>query len=147
MQFVHNSNVFFPCIIHILYTGCAKIKKIIPAPKVWGWINYLLVVLHLSKCQINFERIQLKAQGLLPIVRQFDPTGRGSTCILKVRHRTHFWWCKNLERGSIKNYVNVRESITNLRIHITAPRTSDHLNQNVPVLRTSTAWNTDLRYK
>jgi len=30
----HNSNVFDPCIIHILYTGCAKIKKkIIPAPK------------------------------------------------------------------------------------------------------------------
>jgi len=29
----HNSNVFYSCIIHILYTGCAKIKKIIPAPK------------------------------------------------------------------------------------------------------------------
>ena len=29
----HNSNVFGTCIIHILYTGCAKIKKIIPAPK------------------------------------------------------------------------------------------------------------------
>ena len=31
----HNSNVFGPCIIHILCTGCAKIKKkkIIPAPK------------------------------------------------------------------------------------------------------------------
>jgi hypothetical protein len=29
----HNSNVFGSCIIHILYTGCAKIKKIIPAPK------------------------------------------------------------------------------------------------------------------
>jgi len=29
----HNSNIFFFCIIHILYTGCAKIKKIIPAPK------------------------------------------------------------------------------------------------------------------
>jgi len=30
----HNSNVFASCIIHILYTGCAKIKKkIIPAPK------------------------------------------------------------------------------------------------------------------
>jgi len=26
-------NVFGSCIIHILYTGCAKIKKIIPAPK------------------------------------------------------------------------------------------------------------------
>jgi len=30
----HNSNVFGFCIIHILYTECAKIKKIIPAPKV-----------------------------------------------------------------------------------------------------------------
>ena len=30
----HNSNIFGSCIIHILYTGCAKIKKkIIPAPK------------------------------------------------------------------------------------------------------------------
>jgi len=29
----HNSNVFDSCIIHILYTGRAKIKKIIPAPK------------------------------------------------------------------------------------------------------------------
>jgi len=28
-----NSNVFGSCIIHILYTWCAKIKKIIPAPK------------------------------------------------------------------------------------------------------------------
>ena len=29
----HNSKVLGSCIIHILYTGCAKIKKIIPAPK------------------------------------------------------------------------------------------------------------------
>ena len=30
----HNSNVFGSCIIHILYTGCAKSKKkIIPASK------------------------------------------------------------------------------------------------------------------
>jgi len=30
----HNSKVFGSCIIHILYTGCVKIKKkIIPAPK------------------------------------------------------------------------------------------------------------------
>ena len=29
----HKSNVFGSCIIHILYTGCAIIKKIIPAPK------------------------------------------------------------------------------------------------------------------
>ena len=32
MQF-HNANLFGSCIIHILYTRCAKIKKIIPAPK------------------------------------------------------------------------------------------------------------------
>ena len=30
----HNANLFGSCIIHIFYTGCAKIKKIIPAPKV-----------------------------------------------------------------------------------------------------------------
>ena len=29
----HNSKVYGSCIIHIFYTGCAKIKKIIPAPK------------------------------------------------------------------------------------------------------------------
>jgi len=29
----HNSNLFGSCVIHILYTECAKIKKIIPAPK------------------------------------------------------------------------------------------------------------------
>ena len=28
----HNSKVFASCIIHILYTGCAKIKNINPAP-------------------------------------------------------------------------------------------------------------------
>ena len=32
-SFFHNSNVFGSCIIHILYTGCDKIKKIVPAPK------------------------------------------------------------------------------------------------------------------
>jgi hypothetical protein len=29
----HNYILFGSCIIHILYTVCAKIKKIIPAPK------------------------------------------------------------------------------------------------------------------
>ena len=29
----HNYKVFVFCIIHILYTVCTKIKKIIPAPK------------------------------------------------------------------------------------------------------------------
>jgi len=29
----HNSNLFGSCIIHILYTGCAKIKKNNSGPK------------------------------------------------------------------------------------------------------------------
>ena len=29
----HNADLFGSCIIHILYTECAEIKKIIPAPK------------------------------------------------------------------------------------------------------------------
>jgi hypothetical protein len=29
----HNANLFGSCIIHILYTKCAKIENIIPAPK------------------------------------------------------------------------------------------------------------------
>ena len=29
----HTANLFGSCIIHILHTGCAEIKKIIPAPK------------------------------------------------------------------------------------------------------------------
>ena len=45
----HNSNVFGSCIIHILYTGCVKIKNtyIIPAPKV-----YILSVFFSSKCSL-----------------------------------------------------------------------------------------------
>ena len=38
MQLFHNSNVFGSCIIRILYTGCAKIKK-----KFWRQkVNFLL---------------------------------------------------------------------------------------------------------
>ena len=33
-SFFHKSNIFGSCIIHILYRRCAKIKKIILAPKV-----------------------------------------------------------------------------------------------------------------
>ena len=29
----HNATFFGSCVIHILYTGCDKIKKKIPAPK------------------------------------------------------------------------------------------------------------------
>jgi hypothetical protein len=35
----HNSNVFGSCIIHILYTGCAKIKKNSGAERLMGCIQ------------------------------------------------------------------------------------------------------------
>jgi hypothetical protein len=48
----HNSKVFGSCIIHILYTGCAKIKKIIiPAPK-FNLPNERLISLQNAVCFI-----------------------------------------------------------------------------------------------
>jgi len=41
-SFFHDSNVFGSCIIHILYTGCAKIKKKSGAKRLiytrWVWL-------------------------------------------------------------------------------------------------------------
>ena len=42
----HNANLFGSCIIHILYTGCAKIKKIIPAPK--GYVKSCIILYFVS---------------------------------------------------------------------------------------------------
>ena len=36
----HNSNLFGSCIIHILYTGCAKIKKKIPSQNVYMYVMH-----------------------------------------------------------------------------------------------------------
>ena len=50
----HNSDIFGSCFIHILYTGCAKIKrKIIPAPKV----NMFRMLIHPSSgaCDLFVE--------------------------------------------------------------------------------------------
>jgi len=46
----HNSNLFGSCISHILYTECAKIKKIIPALKVKEELNDLY-------CSPNIVRV------------------------------------------------------------------------------------------
>ena len=47
----HNSNVFGSCIIHILYTECAKIKKIITAPKVKKCAGLLHIIYYI--CMIG----------------------------------------------------------------------------------------------
>ena len=59
----HNSNLFGSCIIHILYTECAKIKKLIPAPKgccscIWSSALQILNIrlmtrMHLDQCFTN----------------------------------------------------------------------------------------------
>ena len=55
----HNSNVFGSCIIQILYTGCAKIKKkMIPARK--GYKNVRLNQLMVYST-LNSETEQLPA--------------------------------------------------------------------------------------
>ena len=67
-SFFHNSNIFGSCIIHILYIRCAKIKKIIPAPKVKQdkpWFDGECLGLWIKGSGLKFSlyRIQAKANG------------------------------------------------------------------------------------
>ena len=56
MQFFHNYNVFGSCIIHILYTECAKIKKkkVNPrnVPKFFADFSCNTLYVHSTKGQI-----------------------------------------------------------------------------------------------
>jgi hypothetical protein len=51
----HNSNLFGSCIIHILYTECAKIKKIIPAPKRLTSFTSLITVVTMQRQTSRFN--------------------------------------------------------------------------------------------
>ena len=53
----HNSNLFGSCIIHILYTVCAKIKKIIPAPKGYESRSCIILYYHPG----SYQRVLQKA--------------------------------------------------------------------------------------
>ena len=54
LQF-NNSNVFCSCVIHILYIGCAKIKKkIIPAPKVSLNAVYFIILTYFVPVLFTF---------------------------------------------------------------------------------------------
>ena len=55
----HNSNVFGFCIIHILYTGVLKLKKIIPAPKV----NHCATAVPYINNDINNIQEELRGTG------------------------------------------------------------------------------------
>ena len=51
----HNSKVFGSCIIHILYTGCAKIKKIFPASKCWTISKISSRFWDIMQCRLVFS--------------------------------------------------------------------------------------------
>jgi len=92
----HNSNVFGPCIIHVMYTGCAKIKKnsgakrlmrssryiCCPVPKfrVWPWycyrsvlfINVKPVLLSTVWCCVCATTILLSHTRLSMILKQLQ---------------------------------------------------------------------------
>ena len=58
----HNTNLFGSCIIHILYTGCAEIKKNNSGAKGLHPICHLLAligahhILHISRVMVNLLR-------------------------------------------------------------------------------------------
>ena len=73
---LHNSNVFGSCIIHILYTGCAKIKKIIiPAPKGQrkgrGWCGGEYESWSIELCRVHYpwRFCYLVAENYLHLLR------------------------------------------------------------------------------
>ena len=49
----HNANLFGPCIIHILYTGCAKIKKNNSGTK--GLIQYFSSIVYVAQNEMITE--------------------------------------------------------------------------------------------
>jgi hypothetical protein len=88
--FFHNSNIFGSCIIHILYTGCAKIKKKFLRQKVkvainwsrkWESSNFALL------CRSNLA----KTAGVFNL----DTKGK---CVTSVILRRFMVWCPFFER-------------------------------------------------
>jgi len=57
----HNSNVFGSCIIHILYTGCAKIKKNNSGPKRLTAIGLSQTIHRTTQITTNLQRFELVA--------------------------------------------------------------------------------------
>ena len=64
-----NSNVFGSCIIHILFTGCAKIKKVIPAPKVNSILyTYFWPTLYVPCIVQNFVIFDLRMDNVTILI-------------------------------------------------------------------------------
>ena len=63
----HNANLFGSCIIHILYTGCAKIKKKNSGAKglihEWAWCRGELVSVGVYKWHVGGVASRLVAEG------------------------------------------------------------------------------------
>jgi len=96
----HNSNVFGSCIIHMLYTGCAKFLKNI---YVLNILNMVYTVRFFSsKCSL-FHNSNVFGSGFIHILY--------AVCVLKFRKknisgakrlmRTQHWW-NDTDRGKPK---------------------------------------------
>jgi hypothetical protein len=88
----HNSNAFGSCIIHILYTGCAKIKKKSNAKRLKlekmdfafesrSWYRRISA-LHPSSSGRDVATDRATVQGILPNIRKHDPkqNKKGNKC-------------------------------------------------------------------
>jgi len=91
----HNSNIFGSCFIHILYTGCVKIKKKIPAPN--GWWNLLTTMLVVTKVFrfVIFIRIVLWIY-VVSIIRRNGYWKKGiKTWLTLILLTWRIWWAPN----------------------------------------------------
>ena len=81
----HHSNLFGSCIIHILYTGCAKIKKIFPVPKVKQ--NFLC----------NFGGLRGSINAVQNEWIQLFLFGKETHSFLTLTlHLSHLWSCNHI---------------------------------------------------
>ena len=91
---LHNSNVFGSCIIHILYTGCAKIKKKNSGAKRLQ-VEFLTVVNINSK---TFRVVLSQSRYQYFWVALFQPVGQDSSVIEVTCYRLNAagiksrWW-------------------------------------------------------
>ena len=63
----HNSNVFGSCIIHILYTVCAKIKKNSAAKRLKCVLNKMGALMSEDNIKIDFMEITRESMGWIHV--------------------------------------------------------------------------------
>jgi hypothetical protein len=100
--FFHNSNVFGSCIIHILYTGCAKVLKnnsgakrlIFHLYSLSFWLKYVFFILcaQAGKAVVSFSKVGEPAgQARMLVGRAELHSNMGSE---QWRGSYYIWYCE-----------------------------------------------------